>query len=143
MYKNLNKKFVDILLSGFSIIIFRRTILYHWKSNCNRNLKGLFRKNKRGYRLKPKHFRSWSQLIWVLSYVSVSRKLIQNCVKVIPKLIYIWIWYRNFHQWQCSIIVTWWKCWSHDIGVSIIGAFLSCLGSSGLSYFQIRCVFAD
>ena len=42
-------------------------------------LKGLYRKNKRGYRLKPKHFSSWSRPMRVLSDVPVSRNWYKLC----------------------------------------------------------------
>ena len=59
-------------------------------------LKELYRKNKRGYSMKSENLRRWTIHIRHLSDVPVSR----NWYKTVSKL------YQNFHQWQCSIVVT-------------------------------------
>ncbi len=50
-------------------------------------LKGLSRKNERGYWRKPKHFRDWPRPIRVLSHVPVSRNLITKLAPIIGESI--------------------------------------------------------
>ena len=76
-------------------------------------LKGLYRKNERGYRLKPENLRSWTIHIRHLSDVLVSRYWHKTVSKLYKT--YIYVRYtsvscnQNSLQWECSILVTWYR----------------------------------
>ena len=124
---------------------------------------------KGGYRLKLKLLRNWSNPLRVLADVSVSRNWLKTVFKIIPKRIYV----RNTSisrgqnclQWQCSILVMWYRrrhvtiilhchwleCWWHGPDVYhqlyllklkhysiqiILGAHLSFSSSTRISSFS-------
>ena len=60
-------------------------------------LKGLYRKNEWGFRIKPENLRFWTILIRHLSYV--------------PD--------QYFSQWQCCILVTWFPIGPRDIDTAL------------------------
>ena len=95
--------------------------------NLSRVLKGLKRKNERGYRLKANLFSSWSRPMKVISDVPVSRnwyKTVSNLYELglllyllflfsidfIHNIIYTSeLLHQKIHQWQCSTVVTWYR----------------------------------
>ena len=65
---------INLLINSFSLITFN----LKKKRVRNQNLKGVFAKNKRGYRLNAIKKRFWSPIILLLSVASIRRKLIKT-----------------------------------------------------------------